>query len=338
MVTAADTRGDLVPLRTDFDLVWRGYDRHQVRHYVHSAEAELRLTAVDRDAAVARADDLARQLETARTEIAELRGRLDRICRTPVEPDALTGRLRRMVELAEEEASDVTARARAAAEQSWATADRAAARLRGRAEQLVTELDRRRREMETEHADLMSRAREQVTTMARQAVRRRRELDEQAARLREQVETDFQLAMAARRAEALHALAEQDRAAKARADRLVREAEEHAQRIVAEARREVDVLRGHRDRLAEDLRTAQHLLAEVEPLLDPLPEEASPEAVSPEDLSPQDLLAQEVPLRETSAREVSSQDTATRSTLRQVIRPECRLAGRGPSRSVPLVP
>ncbi|WP_147455076.1 hypothetical protein [Saccharothrix australiensis] len=264
-----------MPLRTDFDLVWRGYDRHQVRHYVRGVEAELRLAAVDRDAAVARAEDLTRQLEAARGEIAELRGRVDRISRTPIEPSALTERLGRMVELAHEEAADVTERARAAAEQCWATASQATDRLRQRADQLVAELDRRRREMETEHRELMARSRERVTTMAAEAARRRRELDERSARLREEVETDFELAMSARRAEARQAIAEQERAARERADRLVREAREYAERIVAEARHEVDVLRAHRGRLAEDLRAAHRLLADVEPLLHPLPEEAS---------------------------------------------------------------
>lgn len=288
MVTAADTREDLVPLRTDFDLVWRGYDRDQVRHHVHSMEADLRLLAVDRDAAVARAEDLTQQLEAARTDNGALRARIDRISRTPIEPDALTERLRRMVELAHEEAADITARARAAAEHSWATANQAADRLRHRAEQLVADLDRRRQEMETEHRELMSRAREQVTMMTRQAEQRRRELDEQAARLRHQVETDFEVAMAARRAEAMRALAEQDRAAKDRADQLIREATEQAHRIVADARRQVDVLRAHRDRLADGLRSAQQLLSDAEPLLRPLSEEdrtphAAPAAVAVED-------------------------------------------------------
>ncbi|MCT2584599.1 hypothetical protein [Actinophytocola gossypii] len=276
-MTATDTRDDLVPLRTDFDVVWRGYDRDQVQQYVHGMEADMRLVAIDRDAAVARTEDLIRQLEAARTENRALRQRIDRISRTPIEPDGLTERLRRMTELAHEEAADITTRARTAAEHSWATASQATDRLRRRAEHLVAELDRRRQEMETEHRELMSRAREQVEKMTRQAEHRRRELDEQAARLRRQVETDFEVAMAARRAEAMRVMAEQDRAAQARADRLIREATEHAHRIVADARHHLDVLRAHRDRLADGLRTAQQLLTDAEPMLHPLPEETTPE-------------------------------------------------------------
>ncbi|MFD8497444.1 hypothetical protein [Amycolatopsis sp. NPDC059657] len=88
MTTAADTREDLVPLRTGFDLVWRGYDQDQVEHYMHSVEAELRLVTVDRDAAVARAENLARRLEAARAEVGRLHERVDRIITTMTPPEA----------------------------------------------------------------------------------------------------------------------------------------------------------------------------------------------------------------------------------------------------------
>lgn len=270
------TAVDIVPLRTDFDLRWRGYDRDQVQHYVRGAETDLRLVAADRDAAVARAESLAGQLEAARSQIAELHRRIDRICRTPLEPAALTDRLRRLAELAHEEAAEITTRARAAAEHSRVIADQAADRQRRHAEQLVAELNRRREEAEAEHRELMARAQEQVETMTRQAERRRRELDEQATLLRQRVESDFEQAMAIRRAEAMRALAERQRAAEARADEVVREAAEHAHRIVADAQQRVDVLSERRDRVAEGLRAARVLLADADPLLRPLPEETPP--------------------------------------------------------------
>jgi colicin import membrane protein len=258
---------DLVPLRADFDVVWRGYDRGQVRHYVEGVEAELRVLAVDRDAAETRADDLARQLETARAEIRALRDHLDRICRTPIEPDALTERLRRLAELAHDEAAEITARAQAVAEHHWATAERAATRVRERSERLVAELDARRREAEAEHRGLMRQAGERILAETRQAEQRRRELDERAAALREEVRVDFELAMSARRAESMAAMAAEEAAARARAEQVVREAEEHARRIVAEARQRVDELRDRRDRIAAGLRDARLLLAEADPLL-----------------------------------------------------------------------
>ncbi|QQQ74347.1 hypothetical protein IOD16_24555 [Saccharothrix sp. 6-C] len=263
--------GDLVPMRADFDVVWRGYDRGHVRRYVEGVEAELRVLAVDRDAAEARADDLARQLETARAEIRVLREHVDRISRTPIDPDALAARLRRMAELAHEEAAEITARARAVAENHWATAERAAARVRERSERLVAELDAQRRQAEAEHRTLMREAGERLLATTREAERRRRELDERAAAVREEVRVDFELAMSARRAESMAAVAAREAAARARADRLVREAEDHARRIVTEARQRVDELRARRDRIAAGLRGARELLARANPLLDEIP-------------------------------------------------------------------
>ncbi|MGZ3146259.1 hypothetical protein ACVDFE_30555 [Lentzea chajnantorensis] len=262
-----------MPLRTDFDVRWRGYDQDQVQHYVHAAESETTALTADRDAALAQAESLARQLEAARTEIAELRARVDRICRTPIDPEALTERTRRMVELAHAEAEEITTRARSAAEQDWANAHRAAERLRQRAEHLVTDLDRRRADVETEHRELMTRAHAQVETMTRHAERRRRQLDDQAAQLRRQVEADFEQAMAQRRAEQMRALEEQQRSAQARAEKTVRDATEHARRIVTEAEHRVEVLRQHRKRIGDQLLAAQALLADIEPVLAALPEE-----------------------------------------------------------------
>lgn len=218
-MTATDIRQDLVPLRTDFDSSWRGYDRAQVQHYVHNAETELAIVTADRDAAVARTEHLVRELDDARAQVDALRARIDRISRTPLSPDGLSERLRRMVELANAEAAEVTARARAAARHSWSLAD-------------------------------------QSDTLARQAAQRRRELDEQAAKAREEVQADFEAAMSARRAESLRAIAEQERVAA-----------EHAAKIVADAKAEVDALRAQRAQLIEELRDVQRILTDAAPLL-----------------------------------------------------------------------
>ena len=264
-----DTRDELVPLRTDFDLVWRGYDRDQVQQYIDAVEADLRLVTVDRDAAAAHAEAVAGELEAARTRIRELSERIDRICRSPIAPDALTERLRRLVELAHAEADEITTRARAAAEYNWETARLAADRLRQRHERLVAELDARRQQMEAEHSELMRRAGEQLDVVTRQAEQRRRALDEEAARLREQVQADFQVAMTARRAEAMAEIAE----ARREADRLVAEATAHAGRIVADAEQRVALLESRRTQLDAALRATARVLADAEPLLSPLPDE-----------------------------------------------------------------
>ncbi|MEU4445333.1 hypothetical protein AB0K14_21975 [Actinosynnema sp. NPDC050801] len=203
---------------------------------------------------------LTRRLDTARAEIRALRAHRDRICRTPVEPEA-----------------------QAVAEQHWATAERAATRVRERSERLVAELDARRRESEAEHRNLMREAGERIVAATREAERRRRELDERAAALRDEVRVDFEVAMSARRAEAMAAMAEEEAAARARAERVVREAEDHARRIVTDARRQVEELRGRRDRIAAGLRDARALLAEATPLLHAAPDEI-PAQRTPTDL------------------------------------------------------
>jgi cell division septum initiation protein DivIVA len=275
---------ELVPLRTDFDVVLRGYRRGQVRAYVRAVEEELRLTAADRDANAELAQSLATEVEQLRVQNARLGRQLDQMSRTPVDLDTVPARLRRMVEIAKEEAAEITARAQAAAEHSWATAEDAAGRLRARYEGALAEMDRARREMEVEHRTMLQQARVDATVMTTEADRRRTELDDQAARRRECVESDFDVAMAARRAEAMRQVAEQRVAAEAEAERLVREATEEASRRVEDAtaeaerritaaQREVVRLRDLRGRLATQLRDAREVLVGASPLLRPLPAE-----------------------------------------------------------------
>jgi DivIVA domain-containing protein len=276
-MTGLDTHEDLVPLRTDFDRSWRGYDTRQVREYVARVELDLRLVISDRNAAAASAEDLARQLEELRCENDRLREKVDRVSRSPIEADGLSERLLRMVELAEDEAAEITERARAAAERSWAAAEHSAQRLRERHERLVAEVDARRREAAAEHEDLMRRTRAQVEEMTSEAARRRHKLDEQATRRRQGVEQDFEEAMTVRRTNAMQAIAEQERQAKAKAEKTVAEANENATRLLNEAQCKVDALDALRRRTADQLHTTQKLLADATPMLqdDPSPQEDS---------------------------------------------------------------
>lgn len=226
---------ELVPLHTGFDVVLRGYRRGQVRAYVRAVEEELRLVAADRDANAELAESLTAEIEQLRAQNARLVRQIDEMSRTPVSPDAVPPRLRRMVELAKEEAAEITARAQAAAEHSWATAEEAASRLRARYADSLTEMDRARREMEAEHRTLLQQARVAAAVMTTEADRRRTELDERAASRRARVESDFEVAMARRRTEALRELVEQKAAAQEESTRLVDEATTTANRLVQEA-------------------------------------------------------------------------------------------------------
>lgn len=144
---------DALPLPVSFALAVRGYDRDQVDEHLAELNEEIRLLTLDRDAAIAEAETLLRHLESARSEAADLRARLDRLVRTPADPDALGERVRLMLELARAEADAIvsTARRRAAAVRDRAAEAerRTAARLRAiddvlaRAEDVLAEEPRR---------------------------------------------------------------------------------------------------------------------------------------------------------------------------------------------------
>jgi cell division septum initiation protein DivIVA len=244
---------ELVPLRTGFDVVLRGYRRGQVRAYVRAVEEELRLVAADRDANADMAESLTVEVEQLRGQNARLARQIDEMSRTPVSPEAVQPRLRRMVELAKEEAAEITARAQAAAEHSWATAEEAAGRLRARYADSLAEMDRARREMEAEHRTLLQQARVDATVMTTEADRRRTELDERAANRRARVESDFDVAMARRRTEALRELVKQKAAAQAESTRLVDDATSTANRLVHEATANAERLVGEATAEAKQL-------------------------------------------------------------------------------------
>src|SRR5687768_18609638 len=71
-----DPRRDLLPTHEaqhSFDVVLRGYDRHQVADTIERLEADFRIAIADRDAAVTRTADLASQLSSMHGEIESLR-------------------------------------------------------------------------------------------------------------------------------------------------------------------------------------------------------------------------------------------------------------------------
>jgi DivIVA domain-containing protein len=304
-MTALDSRGDMVTQQTGFDVTWRGYDQAQVQQYVQNVEKELQRRA----AAASHAETLARRLHALHSENNDLRAKIDQICRSPIEPDALQERSRRMIQLTRDEAAEITARARAAAEETGAIAEEAANRLRERHERLLAELDTRREEMENEHRDLMLQARAQVETMTKRAEEHRQQLDQEAARQRRQAETQFEKALDFRRSEAARIIAERDATSRAHTETLVRDATEKAQRLMADAERQVDVLHDARTRVSTELRSCRKLLADALPLLNPLPDETA-----------QGLPEQRRSLPSDSA--VSGHNTSAPRTGTKIIRPQ----------------
>jgi colicin import membrane protein len=125
MTVAAADDSDPVPLGHRFDVVWRGYDRRQVEEYL---EVELRTLTEDRDAATRLVCDLARLLDDTRAQVYRIRERYDELCLAPFSADAVDARLRRLVELAHADASNIVMRARVRADRILLTAAEDAAR------------------------------------------------------------------------------------------------------------------------------------------------------------------------------------------------------------------
>ncbi len=93
---------------------------------------------------------------------------------------------------------------------------------------------------------------------------------------RKRITEDFERAMTLRRAEAMRALAAQDEAAQARARKLLEDAAEEGERLVAEARQQADVALGLRADVLKQLVGCRELLTEADTVLaitvDPKPE------------------------------------------------------------------
>ncbi|MEQ0565580.1 hypothetical protein ABJI51_41430 [Amycolatopsis sp. NEAU-NG30] len=117
-----------LPLPESFALTFRGYDREQVDERMEELLAEIRLVTADRDAAVAEAENLTRELERTRSENAELRARIDRLCRAPADPAAVGDRVRQVLDLANTEAAEIVTTARRRADAIVREADETARR------------------------------------------------------------------------------------------------------------------------------------------------------------------------------------------------------------------
>ena len=254
---------DVARTQPGFDLAWRGFHRAQVAEYVAWAEAEISRLTAERDSARRRAESLA---EGNR----ELRVKIDRISRTPIEPDALQERSRRMIELTREEATEITARATETAERIKREAELEAVRLTEKEREVLALAEAERERQRAEHEEFV-----------RAAEQRRRELDEAAAHRRARQEEDHTRAMTLRRATAMRELAEQEAAARAKADQLVTEATQRGEALVGAAEREVTALTEVRDKLHASLTGCRDLLTQAAVALDDRPASFDPEATLP---------------------------------------------------------
>ncbi|MGA9309051.1 MAG: hypothetical protein WBV74_01615 [Pseudonocardiaceae bacterium] len=184
------TRDEAVPLPPPFEIVLRGFHRQQVIDHVTALKARVATIGTERDIALQRAGDLNDQVETLQREAAEATRQLDRLRQeasaTAAELDRLqrspltgaTGRIQRMLQIAEDEAAELTAateqQTTSLRESARAEADRLLAEARQRCERLEAESNARRQAVEAESAARHQRAEEQAE---RDIARREAETD-----------------------------------------------------------------------------------------------------------------------------------------------------------------
>jgi len=282
---------DLLPMGSTFDIARRGYDRGQVDEHLDRLDADLRILAADRDAAVAHASELAKQVENQRAQLVNNEHDLAKLSLAPTSMEGLSDRMQRMLRLAQDEAAEIKARSEAEAAELMTRTETDGVALRDRYQRLISELEMRRATMEDEHRGLVGRAEAEATRLVTDARAEATRLETESAARRTQVDEDFDIAMSARRGDAMRVLAEQEAASKLEAERRVQEATheagrriaeatETAQRRIAEAKSQVDHLRSVRSRVAAQLRQVRGVLADATAALEPLADEEDPAGVA----------------------------------------------------------
>ncbi|WP_370944605.1 cell division protein DivIVA [Amycolatopsis sp. cg5] len=292
----------LLPLRREYAHAWQGFDRNEVRQYLDHLEAHLRRIVTDRDAAMAQASTLSRELENARRELAKATSRIEELMKPPERLEDLDERMQRTVQLAHARADEITTRAQSAAEKTWAESTEASTKLRDRYTKLVEALEVHADALHSEHEAALTSTRAEVKKVTLEAAQRREELDKAAETKRRKIETEFEASMAAQRAALEKHIADQSTASKNQAERRIAEATAEAKRRVdeatAEAKRRVDEattsaaqttnaaarkverLAELREKARASLREADEVLKQSEATLQPLKEESTIAAAS----------------------------------------------------------
>jgi hypothetical protein len=137
--------------------------------------------------------------------------------------------------------------------------------------------ERTRRQIEMARAEatqIVTRARAAGENIRITAAEDARRHEEHAERRRRQIEEDFQIAMAARRAEAMRRIREHEQSCRAEADRLVADARRAADRQIASALAQVHALQTVRRQLAHRLRIVRGLFLRACELIDPIDTDA----------------------------------------------------------------
>jgi cell division septum initiation protein DivIVA len=299
------------PSDAGFEVVRKGYDQGQVDAHLRRLDAEVSILVTDRDAALAQAAQLARELDEARVRAEKLRAQVRTLASPQQGPQAATERIRSMLRLAEDEVADMLSRAETEANRrtkeaealaaqtlAAAQADADAIRDEGRtdAEKMRQELEQERAAFALERDATLERLAAERTSTEAELAARTAAAEEQQARAwaesearRKLVEDDFTVAMDQRRAESLSVLAAQHaaaireaeqlrEAAAAQAREVIARAEEQARERIAGGQRRVDELVAVRARMAEQLGRTRAMLDDTLDSLTLPPEQLIPTA------------------------------------------------------------
>src|SRR5690242_12614809 len=115
------------PSDAGFEVVRRGYDQGQVDAHLRRLDAEVSILVTDRDAALAQAVQLARELDEARVRAEKLRAQVRTLASPNQSPQNTSERIRTMLRLAEDEVADMLSRAETEANRRTQEADAHAA-------------------------------------------------------------------------------------------------------------------------------------------------------------------------------------------------------------------
>ncbi|HEV7978732.1 cell division protein DivIVA [Amycolatopsis sp.] len=292
----------LLPLRREYAQVWHGFDRNEVRQYLDHLEAHLRRIMTDRDAAMAQASTLSRELENSRREMTKLGARIEELKKPPERLEDLDERMQRTATLANARAEEITTRAEVAAEKHWAESTEVSTKLRERYQKLIDDLDVQADALHAEHENALKSTRAEVQKLTVEAAQRRETMDAEAERKRRSIEREFETSMAAQRATLEKQIADQHQASKNQAERRIAEATAEAKRRLdeataeakrrldeatttaaqrtTEATRRVERLAELREQARASLREADEVLKASEAALVPLREESGIAAAS----------------------------------------------------------
>lgn len=237
-----------------FTVVRKGYDRDEVRNYFDRFDAELRVTATDRDAAAAQARNLAAQLEDARDEIDELRKEVDRLSVPPTTAEGMSDRISRMLRLASDEASEVRAQAQAEAAEMISIAEQQAAEMRGKYESLLGETKEKREALEVEFEQTLANARNEAAKIIDAANAEADRLTKESEAKRKAAQQDFEVTMAERRTKLTRAMEELEATSRAEAAQRIKDATDESNRLVTNATQSADRKIAHAKELAEEMR------------------------------------------------------------------------------------